>query len=114
MNKAELVKSIADQTGITAKLADEVLDAITESVTATLKAKDKVTLIGFGTFEVAERAARTGRNPKTGEEIKIKATVTPKFKPGKGLKDAVANKAGAKPKAAAAKPEAKATKKAKK
>ncbi|AUR51825.1 HU family DNA-binding protein [Aquella oligotrophica] len=111
MNKAELVKSIAEQTGITAKLADEVLDAITESVTATLKAKDKVTLIGFGTFEVAERAARTGRNPKTGEEIKIKATVTPKFKPGKGLKDAVANKA-TKPKAVA-KPAAKTAKKAK-
>jgi len=97
MNKSELVKSIADQTGITLKLADEVVDAITESITATLKAKDKVTLIGFGTFETAARAARTGRNPKTGEEIKIKATVTPKFKPGKALKDAVANKAKAKP-----------------
>jgi len=91
MNKTELVKNIADQTGITAKLANEVLDALTESVTATLKAKDKVTLVGFGTFETTKRAARTGRNPKTGDEIKIKETTSPKFKPGKALKEAVAN-----------------------
>lgn len=90
MNKTELVKNIADQTGITAKLANEVLDALTESVTATLKAKDKVTLVGFGTFETTKRAARTGRNPKTGEEIKIKETTSPRFKPGKALKEAVA------------------------
>ncbi len=89
MNRTELVKNIANQTGITAKLANEVLAALTQSVTATLKAKDKVTLVGFGTFETIKRAARTGRNPKTGDEIKIKETISPRFKPGKALKEAI-------------------------
>lgn len=116
MNRTELVKNIADQAGITAKLANEVLEALTESVTASLKANDKVTLVGFGTFETVKRAARTGRNPKTGDEIKIKATTTPKFKPGKALKEAVAAKKTLKTTVSAAKPVAKATpaKKAKK
>ncbi len=89
MNKTKLVKAIADATGLTQKLATDVLDAFMESITTTLKAGDKVTLVGFGTFSVAERAARTGRNPKTGEELKIAASKAPKFSAGATLKAAV-------------------------
>ena len=89
MNKTELVKEIADATGLTQKLATDALDAFMESITTALKAGDKVTLVGFGTFSVAERAARTGRNPKTGEELKIAASKAPKFSAGATLKAAV-------------------------
>jgi DNA-binding protein HU-beta len=89
MNKTELVKAIAEATGLTQTLATDALDAFMESVTTALKAGDKVTLVGFGTFSVAERAARTGRNPKTGEELKIAASKAPKFSAGANLKAAV-------------------------
>ena len=91
MNKAELMSVIAKAADITNQKADEVIKALTNAITETLKKGDKVTLVGFGSFEVSKRAARVGRNPKTGEELKIAATITPKFKAGKGLKDAVAS-----------------------
>ena len=89
MNKTELVAAIADKAGLTKKDAEEVVNAFTDTVTKALKKGDKVQLVGFGTFEVAERKARTGRNPSTGETIKIKASKAPKFKAGKAFKDAV-------------------------
>lgn len=89
MNKAELIESIANLTSVSKASAGSVLDATIESITNALRKGDTTTLIGFGTFSVRERAARTGRNPRTGEEIKIKATKVPTFKPGKALKDAV-------------------------
>lgn len=89
MNKAELIAAIAEQAGLTKKDAEAGLKAFTEIVTKELKAKEKVQLVGFGTFEVSERPAREGRNPRTGETMKISACVAPKFKPGKALKDAV-------------------------
>ena len=92
MNKQELIKGLSEKAGVSQKDAGAVLEAFIESVTETLKAKDKLTLIGFGIFEAVERGARVGRNPKTGEEINIPATVSPKFKPGKALKDAIAVK----------------------
>ena len=92
MNKTELVDAIAKETGLTKKDAGNALDAITENVSKALKKKDKVQLVGFGTFETSKRAARTGKNPQTGEAIKIPAAVVPKFKPGKALKDAVNKK----------------------
>jgi DNA-binding protein HU-beta len=96
MNKNDLITIIADKSDLSRKKADIVLSEIINAITETLKAKDKVTLIGFGTFETAERAARVGRNPKTGEEIKIKATTAAKFRPGKALKSAIAGIATAK------------------
>lgn len=92
MNKTELVDAIAKETGLTKKDAGNALDAITETVSKALKKKDKVQLVGFGTFETSKRAARTGKNPQTGEAIKIPAAVVPKFKAGKALKDAVNKK----------------------
>lgn len=92
MNKQDLIKSLSEKSGVSQKEAGAVLEAFIESVTETLKAKDKIVLTGFGIFEAAERAARTGRNPKTGEEIKIPANIIPRFKPGKTLKDTVAVK----------------------
>lgn len=89
MNKKELVEVIAKKAEVSQKEAQEVLDAFIAAVKAELKKKGKVQLVGFGTFSVATRKARTGRNPKTGKEIKIKAAKTPKFKAGKALKDAV-------------------------
>lgn len=89
MNKTELVEAVAKSADISKADANKAVDAVVESVTKALKKGDKVTLIGFGTFEVRERAARTGRNPRTGEEIKIKATKIPAFKAGKKLKDSV-------------------------
>lgn len=89
MNKTELIKVIAGATGLTQKLAADALDAFMESIATALKAGDKVTLVGFGTFSVAERLARTGRNPKTGEELKIAASKAPKFSAGATLKAAV-------------------------
>ena len=89
MNKAELIAKIADDAGITKTQANATLDSFVDAVTKTLKKGDKVTLVGFGTFAVKERAARIGRNPKTREEIAIPASKVPGFKAGKALKDAV-------------------------
>ncbi len=89
MNKVELVEKIAAETGLTKKDAEAAVKAFTTTVTKELTKGHEVQLIGFGTFAVGKRAARKGRNPKTGEEIKIAAAKTPKFKPGKALKDAV-------------------------
>ena len=92
MNKTELVDAIAKKANISKKDAAAALEAFTETVGKTLKKGDKIQLIGFGTFEVGKRSARTGRNPQTGETIKIAAAKTPKFKPGKALKDLVNKK----------------------
>ena len=89
MNKTELVAEIAKKANISKKDAESALKAFTDTVGAQLKKGDKIQLVGFGTFEVAERAAREGKNPATGEKIKIKASKAPKFKAGKALKDAV-------------------------
>lgn len=89
MNKSELIDAIAAAADISKASAARALDAVIDSVTDTLKSGDKVSLVGFGTFEVKERAARVGRNPKTGEEINIAASRVPSFKAGKALKDAV-------------------------
>ena len=85
MNKAELINKIADDSGITKTQANTVLDSFVEAVTKTLKGGGKVTLVGFGTFSVSKRAARNGRNPQTGEVIKIKARRVARFKAGKEL-----------------------------
>ncbi|MBQ7677012.1 MAG: HU family DNA-binding protein, partial [Lachnospiraceae bacterium] len=87
MNKAELVAAMADKAGISKKDAESALKAFTDVVAEELKKGEKIQLVGFGTFEVSKRAARTGRNPQTGEEMKIAASVAPKFKAGKALKD---------------------------
>lgn len=89
MTKVELIRQIADKAGIKQKDAEKAVNAFTEAVTEALKNGDKVTLVGFGTFEVSERAARTGRNPQTGEPVEIAASKLPKFKAGKALKDAI-------------------------
>lgn len=89
MNKAEFVDAIAESSGLTKADAQRALDAMTTSIAKALKKGDTVSLVGFGTFSVKKRAARTGRNPATGETIKIKASKTPSFKAGKGFKDAI-------------------------
>lgn len=89
MNKSELIDAIAASADISKAAAGRALDAMTDSVTTALKGGDQVTLIGFGTFSVKDRAARTGRNPQTGAEIQIKAAKVPSFKAGKALKDSV-------------------------
>lgn len=91
MNKGDLIKEISDKAGITKAQATEALNAVTGSIASSLATGDKVTLIGFGTFSVNERAARTGRNPATGKVIKIAAKKQVKFKAGKEL-DELANK----------------------
>lgn len=91
MNKSELINAIAEHANLSKADAGRSLDALTKTVEATLKAGDSITLVGFGTFEVKARAARTGRNPQTGREITIAAANVPSFKAGKGLKDAVNN-----------------------
>ena len=85
MNKAELISKLADDAGVTKTQANAALDSFVEAVTVTLKKGGKVTLVGFGTFSVSKRAARNGRNPKTGAVIKIKAKKVAKFKAGKEL-----------------------------
>ncbi len=85
MNKGELVSKISDDSGISKTQANAALDSFTEAVTKALKSGNKVTLVGFGTFTVSKRNARTGRNPKTGEAIKIKAKKVARFKAGKEL-----------------------------
>ena len=92
MNKSELIDAMAKESGLSKKDSEKALKAFKDTVTATLKKKDKVQLVGFGTFETKSRAARTGRNPQTGKEIKIKASTAPVFKAGKALKDAVNKK----------------------
>ena len=89
MNKQELVNSIAAETGLSKKDTEATLNSFVNVVSNALSKKDKVQLIGFGTFETRLRAARTGRNPSTGEEIKIKASTVPAFKPGKAFKEKV-------------------------
>lgn len=93
MNKSELVQSLASTTDMTKADAQRAIDALFNTndgiMTSALKKGDRIQITGFGTFETRERKARTGRNPRTGEEIKIGATTTPSFRPGKALKDAV-------------------------
>ncbi len=89
MNRKELIDALADKTGSTKADADRNIAALIDIITATLKKGDSLSLVGFGTFEVRKRAARTGRNPATGAELKIKASKVPAFKAGKALKDAV-------------------------
>lgn len=93
MNKTELVDAIAERSELSKAAAGRALDAVLESITAALKENETVSLIGFGNFVVKDRAARTGRNPRTGEPIEIKAARLPAFKAGKALKDAVAGEA---------------------
>lgn len=88
-NKAELIDSVSAATGLTKKDATAAVDAVFTSIQTNLAKGEKVQLIGFGNFEVRERAARKGRNPQTGNEIEIPASKVPAFKPGKALKDAV-------------------------
>ncbi|MCT4552177.1 MAG: HU family DNA-binding protein [Alphaproteobacteria bacterium] len=89
MNKAELIEAIAKSADLSKAKAGEAVDAFVEAVTKSLKKGGDVRLVGFGTFSVSKRKATTGRNPRTGEEIKIKASNQPKFKAGSALKDAV-------------------------
>ena len=89
MNKTELVAAISEKTELTKKDSEKALKALIDVVAEELKKGEKVQLVGFGTFEVSERDARTGKNPQTGAEIKIAACKAPKFKAGKALKDAV-------------------------
>ena len=89
MNKAELVAAMSDKDQLSKKDAEAALKAFTDVVAEELKKGEKIQLVGFGTFEVAERAARTGRNPQTGAEMKIAASKSPKFKAGKALKDSI-------------------------
>ncbi|HMW76433.1 MAG TPA: HU family DNA-binding protein [Rhodocyclaceae bacterium] len=89
MNKSELIDHIASVSDISKAAAGRALDAAVEAIKGELKKGGTVTLVGFGTFSTSKRAARTGRNPRTGATLKIKAAKVPKFKPGKGLKDAV-------------------------
>jgi len=89
MNKPELINAIAEHGKLSKADAGRGLAALVETIEATLKAGEAVTLVGFGTFDVKERAERKGRNPQTGQEITIAAAKTPSFKPGKALKDAV-------------------------
>ena len=89
MNKVELVEAMAEKTGMSKKDAEAALKAFAGIVQNELKKGEKVSLVGFGTFEVAKRAARKGRNPQTGEEMKISASKSPKFKAGKAFKDAL-------------------------
>ncbi|MEK5039264.1 MULTISPECIES: HU family DNA-binding protein [Sporosarcina] len=89
MNKTELINSVAEAAGLTKKDATKAVEAVFETIQSTLAKGEKVQLIGFGNFEVRERAARKGRNPQSGEEIDIAASKVPAFKAGKALKDAV-------------------------
>jgi DNA-binding protein HU-beta len=89
MNKSELIESIATKAGVTRAVATSTLDATLASITEALVAGDTVAILGFGNFKVSERAARTGKNPATGEALEIAAATVPKFTPGKALKDAV-------------------------
>jgi DNA-binding protein HU-beta len=89
MNKQDLISSVADQSGLTKADAGKAVEAVFDAITASLKKGDEVRLVGFGTFSVSKRKASTGRNPRTGETMALKASSQPKFKAGKGLKDSV-------------------------
>ncbi len=89
MNKAELIEAVADAADISKAAAARAVDGMTQAITKALKKGDTVTLVGFGTFSVRKRAARQGRNPQTGETIRIKASKQPVFKAGKAFKDAI-------------------------
>ena len=89
MNKADLISAMAEKSGMTKKDSEKALNAFMETVEEALVKRDKVQLLGFGTFEVRDRSARKGRNPQTGEEIDIPAARVPAFKAGKALKDSV-------------------------
>ncbi|MGB5297709.1 MAG: HU family DNA-binding protein [Thiogranum sp.] len=89
MNKAELIDAVASSADLSKSSATQAVDAVVDTITESLRSGDSVTLVGFGTFEVRDRAARMGRNPQTGAEIQIKASKAPAFKAGKALKDAV-------------------------
>jgi len=90
VNKNELIASVAQQSGLTKADATRAVDSVIKSITKSLKGNKDVRLVGFGTFSVTQRPAREGRNPRTGQKIKIKASKQPKFRPGKGLKEAIA------------------------
>jgi DNA-binding protein HU-beta len=89
MNKQDLINAVADMAALSKTDASKGVDAVFDVITKALKEGDEVRLVGFGTFAVTKRKASTGRNPRTGEELKLKASNTPKFRAGKGLKDAV-------------------------
>jgi DNA-binding protein HU-beta len=89
MNKEELVTAVASKTQLSKKVSEDIISAMVDTITESLEAGDKVTLVGFGTFQVKERAARTGRNPRTGGVLEIPARRTPAFTAGKGLKDSL-------------------------
>jgi DNA-binding protein HU-beta len=89
MNKQELIASVADASGLTKADASKAVEAVFDGITGALKKGDEVRLVGFGTFSVSKRKASTGRNPRTGAPMEIKASSQPKFKAGKGLKDSV-------------------------
>ena len=89
MNKNELIADVSEKTGLSKAAAGEAVDATFDVISSCLKGGDEVKILGFGNFTVTERAATTGRNPRTGETIQIKASKSPKFKAGKGLKDAI-------------------------
>ena len=97
MNKTELIEAVAEAAGLTKTDSDKAVNAFIETVQSTVKGGDKVTIPGFGTFSVSDRKARTGRNPQTGEAIKIAASKAPKFSAGSGFKAAVNTKGKAKP-----------------
>ena len=101
MNKAELIAEVAVKTGLSKKDSEKAVNATLDTVTASLKSGEKVSLVGFGVFDVKEREARMGRNPKTKEEIPIPASRVPQFKAGKALKEAVDKKSDLLPKRAA-------------
>ena len=89
MNKSELIAEVAEKTGLTKKDAEAAVKAVTDTITDAMIQGDKVQLVGFGTFEVRERSARTGRNPQTKEVVEIPASKAPAFKPGKALKETI-------------------------
>lgn len=89
MNKSDFVAAVADASGLSKSSAAQAVDAVVATITKALKKGDTVSIVGFGTFSVRKRAARTGRNPQTGDTIKIKASKTPIFKAGKGLKEGI-------------------------
>ena len=89
MNKNDLIATVADKTGLSKSEATKAVEGVFDAITASLKKKQEVRLVGFGTFSVSRRAASTGRNPRTGESIQIPASNQPKFKAGKALKDAI-------------------------
>lgn len=89
MKKQDFIKAVAEQAGVSQNVASDCFDAVVDTITECMKKDDKLTFVGFGTFSVKERAARNGRNPRTGESIKIAAAKIPSFKAGKALKDAL-------------------------